>query len=200
MQGASPLENRQYFTYGEYLQWDDTQRWELIHGEAYNMTPAPSRKHQKILVELTWHFENFLRDKPYELYVAPFDVRLPEKDEADEQINSVVQPDLSVICDKTKLDDRGCRGAPDLIIEIVSPSTGRKDMKDKLFLYEHHGVKEYWVLHPEEKVLMRFKLEKQGDTFRYGRPDVYDPEDSVETPILQGLTLDLGAVFEAIRQ
>lgn len=188
---AVPLENNKGFTYKDYLQWDDDQRWELIEGVAFNMTPAPSRKHQQVSMELARQISNFLKGKQCEVYASPFDVRLPEKGEPDDEIKTVVQPDISVICDKIKLDNRGCRGAPDLIIEIVSPFTARKDLKDKMFLYERYGVKEYWIVHPEEKILMRYKLENN----RYGRAEIFSDEDTLGTGLLEGLEIDLAAVF-----
>jgi Uma2 family endonuclease len=193
MSSAIPVEDNKNFTYENYVQWGDDQRWELIDGAAFNMSPSPSRKHQKISMELAWQLRTFLKDKSCEVYAAPFDVRLPEHDEPDDEIKTVVQPDISVICDREKLDDKGCRGAPDLIIEIVSPFTARRDMKDKLFLYEHHGVKEYWIVHPEEKIVMQYKLEKNN---RFGRASIFADEDTILTDILPGLTVDLNLVFK----
>jgi Uma2 family endonuclease len=193
MSSAIPVEDNKNFTYEDYVQWGEDHRWELIDGAAFNMSPSPSRKHQKISMELAWQLRTFLKDKSCEVYAAPFDVRLPEHDEPDEEIKTVVQPDISVICHKDKLDDKGCRGAPDLIIEIVSPFTARRDMKDKLFLYEHHGVKEYWIVHPEEKIIMQYKLEKNN---RYGRAAIFTDEDTILTDILPGLTVDLNLVFK----
>ncbi len=181
------------FTYGDYVTWSDDERWELIDGYAYNMSPAPSRRHQQISRELERQIANFLLDKTCEVYDAPFDVRLPEADEEDEDIYTVVQPDLVVICDRKKLDDKGSRGAPDLIIEILSPATSSKDMKIKLALYERHGVKEYWVVHPTDNIIMVFKLDKKK---MYGRPVVYSEEDKISTPILEGLEIDLDQVFK----
>jgi len=181
------------FTYGDYITWSDDERWELIDGYAYNMSPAPSRRHQQISRELEMPIAFFLADKPCEVYDAPFDVRLPESDEADEEIYTVVQPDIVVICDAKKLDDKGCRGAPDIIIEILSPATSAKDMKIKLALYEKHGVKEYWVVHPTDNIVMIFKLNKKK---MYGRPTVYAEDDKIRTPILKGLEIDLELVFK----
>lgn len=181
------------YTYGDYCNWDDGDGWELIDGVAYNMSPAPLRIHQKISRDLGWQVINFLKDKPCEVYYAPFDVRLPEADEDDKDIVDVVQPDLVVICDEKKLDKRGCRGAPDIVMEILSASTASKDMKDKFSLYERHGVKEYWIVHPEEKVISVFTL---GENGQYGRPDVYSREDKIKTPLLEGLEVDLDFVFE----
>ncbi|MBC8182425.1 Uma2 family endonuclease [candidate division KSB1 bacterium] len=181
------------FTYGDYITWPDEERWEVIDGDAYDMSPAPSRRHQQISRELGTQIKVFLDDKPCELYYAPFDVRLPEANQIDEEIRTIVQPDIVVICDEKKLDDKGARGAPDLIIEILSPSTSAKDMKIKLPLYERHGVKEYWIVHPTDNTVMVFKLDKRKT---YGKPDVYTEEDKIKTPILEGLEVDLELVFK----
>lgn len=181
------------FTYGDYVNWSDDERWELIEGFAYNMSPAPSRRHQEISRELEIPIAVFLNDKPCEVYDAPFDVRLPEADEDDEDIETVVQPDIVVICDEKKLDDKGCRGAPALVIEILSPATSSKDMKIKLSLYERHGVKEYWIVHPIDNFVLVFKL---GKNKMYGKPEVYTEEDKIKTPILDGLEIDLELVFK----
>jgi Uma2 family endonuclease len=180
------------FTYGDYITWPDEERWELIDGYAYNMSPAPSRRHQAISRELSRQVANFLLDKSCEVFFAPFDVRLPEADENDEDIITVVQPDIVVVCDKKKLDDKGCRGAPDLIIEILSPATSAKDMKIKLPLYERFAVKEYWVIHPTDNIVQVFKLNKKK---MYGKPDVYTEEDKIKTQILEGLEVELDLVF-----
>lgn len=183
---AIPKSEEKY-TYEDYLTWPDDERWELIHGIPYDMSPAPSRKHQDIVVEISRQISNYLKDKPCRLYTAPFDVRL--------ESDTVVQPDLSVICDKNKLDDKGCNGAPDVIIEILSPSTAAKDMKIKLALYERHGVKEYWVVEPFEQMLLLFSLET-GE--QYGKPKTFLPPDKVESEAIKGLTVDLKEVFENI--
>jgi Uma2 family endonuclease len=192
MMGPLALKLEETFNYGNYIRWDDGERWELIDGVAYNMTPAPARRHQGILTQLAGQFFNYLKDKPCKLYLAPFDVRLPENDEADEEITTVVQPDIVVICDPDKLDDRGCRGAPDLAIEILSPSTSRKDMKVKFDLYENRGVREYWIVDPSGGTVMIFRL---GDDGRYGRPQVYTDEDLAPVGIFEDLVIDLKAVF-----
>ncbi len=180
------------FTYGDYLTWDNEERWELIDGIPYNMTPAPSTLHQRILIELSRQFSNYLRGKPCEVFAAPFDVRLPKSEEADEAVTTVVQPDIVVICDASKLDKRGCRGAPDIVIEILSPSTAQKDIKIKLSLYERAGVKEFWIVYPEGKTVMVFTLQQQG---RYGRPEVYSDKDAVTPVIFGDLSIELSSVF-----
>ena len=180
------------FTYGDYLKWDGEERWELIDGVAYNMTPAPSRFHQKILRGLFLQLGNFFQGTSCEVYVAPFDVRLPEGDEADEAIRTVVQPDISVICDPSKLNDKGCKGSPDLIVEILSPATARKDLKEKLLRYERAGVKEYWIVDPAGKLVT---VHRRSDTGLYGRPDVYGEEERIKVGIFDGLEVELQSVF-----
>lgn len=179
------------YTYGDYSQWPDEERWELIHGEAFAMTPAPSRTHQKISVALVSQFYRQLTGKPCEVYCAPFDVRLPAGSERDEEIDTVVQPDLVIVCDSFKLDERGCKGAPDLVVEIVSPQSARMDLKIKFALYEKAGVKEYWVVQPAEKIVMVFKLGANGE---FGKPSVYSQEDQV-VPLLGDLSVDMLPVF-----
>ncbi|MCK4797753.1 MAG: Uma2 family endonuclease [Spirochaetes bacterium] len=181
------------YTYGDYCYWPDNERWELIHGKAYCMSPAPSRSHQDISRELLLQIGNYLSDKPCTVYDAPFDVRLPEADESDEDIETVVQPDIIVVCDEAKLDKKGCRGAPDLIIEITSPSTSKKDLKEKFFLYEKHGVKEYWIANPLEKFVMVYKLESNK---KYGKPEIYVSDEKIKVGIIKGLIIDLNFVFK----
>ena len=180
------------FTYGDYLKWDDEERWELIDGVAYNMTPAPSRFHQQVSGELLVQLVNNLRNTPCKAYAAPFDVRLPEADEADEAIRTVVQPDISVICDRSKLDDKGCKGSPDLIVEILSPATARKDMKEKFLRYERAGVREYWIADPVGKMVTVYKRSEGG---LFGRPDVYGDEEKIKVGIFDDLEVDLKPVF-----
>jgi Uma2 family endonuclease len=191
--GPLAISSTAKYTYKDYLTWDDDERWELISGQLYNMTPAPSRRHQKLSGELFRQFANFLFGKTCEVYDAPFDVRLPEPGESDDDAQNVVQPDLVVICDPSKLDDHGCKGSPDLVVEILSPSTSRKDLKEKFLLYERAGVKEYWVVDPVAKTVMAFR---QYIDSRFGRPDVYSEEDKAPVGVLEGLTIDLGLVFK----
>ncbi len=184
--------NRLY-TYGDYLNWSDEQRYELINGKIYLLAPAPSRSHQEILVELIRQFSIYLFDKDCKVYAAPFDVRLPEREEKDEHIQTVVQPDILVICDEDKLDKRGCRGAPDLIIEIISPFSGARDRKEKRNLYEKHGVKEYWLVDYNEKTVEVYLLEEKNN---YRKPFVYSREDKVSVNVLNGLDINLSYVFK----
>jgi len=180
------------FTYGDYLAWLDSERWELIEGQPYDMSPAPLRRHQQISIELAAQILIYLRDKSCEVYSAPFDVRLPEKDEADEDIISVVQPDIAVICDESKLDRLGCRGAPDFIVEILSASTAAKDQIQKLALYEKHGVREYWIIHPTDNILSVHLLGKDG---KYGAASIYEGKGRLKLNVLPDLEIDLDLVF-----
>lgn len=180
------------YTYRDYVNWPDGERWELIDGIPYNMSPAPSRIHQKVLGELFKQMAVYLTGKACEVYIAPFDVRLPKGDETDEQIETVVQPDLLVVCDRRKLDAQGCKGAPDLVAEVLSPETAGKDMKKKFALYERVGVKEYWIIDPGNKTVQVYKLDTEG---QYGRPGVYTETDHVKIGLFSDLAIDLSLVF-----
>ena len=174
------------YTYGDYLEWSDDERWELINGHAYAMTPAPSRTHQRVVGELHRQIANFLHGHSCEVYVAPFDIRLPREDESDRDVDTVVQPDISVICDEKKLDERGCRGGPDWIIEILSPSTAVKDQIHKRQLYAEHGVKEYWLVHPVDRLVTIYRLERDG----YASPDIMETRGQTESSTIPGLAID----------
>lgn len=179
------------YSYADYLTWPEAERWEIIDGVAYNMTPAPSPRHQEILGELFRQFANWLSGKECKVYMAPFDVRLAEPNMPDRLIDQVVQPDLAVICDPAKVDDRGCMGSPDLVVEVISPATAKKDLSIKLGLYERAGVKEYWVVNPHDKTVMIFKLKQN----QYGKPVVYSTPDQISVELFDGLTILLEPVF-----
>ncbi len=181
----SPGKLNMLFSYKDYLSWNnDNERWELINGSAYDMSPAPSRKHQAIFRNLFKNLANYLEDKECSVYGAPFDVRLPEGFQSDAEIKTVVQPDISVFCDPDKLDDRGAIGAPDLIIEILSPATAAKDLKEKFFLYESAEVKEYWIVDPSNETLTVYILNKDS---KYARGVVYAGADRVKAGIFENL-------------
>lgn len=183
------------YTYKDYLLWPEDERWEIIDGKAFNMTPAPSTNHQRVLCELFLFFKEFLRGKTCEVFVAPFDVRLPRSGEKAEDATTVVQPDLAIICDARKIDRRGCIGSPDLVIEITSPSTLPKDMKHKLFRYEAAQIQEYWIIHPEGKTVLVYQLSADG---HYQRPLVFTSADLLPVGIFPDLELDLQAIFSVI--
>ena len=190
MSSAEKLQRK--YTYADYALWPDDERWELIDGAAYAMT-GPVRIHQEIVTELGRQVGNYLQGKPCKVYVAPFDVRLPHKDEADAKVESVVQPDLSIICDQSKLDKLGCRGAPDWIVEVLSPSTALKDMNTKRSLYEQHGVQEYWIIHPEERWLMVYTLDALG---RYGQPGVFGMDEPTAVQHFPDFSVDWAFMAE----
>jgi len=191
---ASPrLKEKDRFTYADYLTWPDDERWELIDGVPYCMSPSPGSRHQDVSRELLVIIAQHLKGKPCKVYGAPYDVRLPEKDStSDNYIETVVQPDIVVVCDRSKLDDKGCKGTPDLVIEITSPSTGKNDLTIKFDLYQSHAVKEYWIVHPYEQTVMVFRLDDNGI---YGLPDRFGNTDKIAVPMLGDLIVDLNEVF-----
>ena len=180
------------YTYGDYLNWPDDKRYELIAGQPYLMSPAPSRKHQDVLLPILDQIYNYLKDKKCKVYCAPFDVKLPEGKEKDEDISTVVQPDIVVVCDQDKLDEQGCKGAPDLVVEIISTSSVKKDKKIKRELYERHGIKEYWLVDYTQKIVEVFLLDKNNE---YGKPDIYTTQDKLSISIFADLNIDLETVF-----
>ena len=188
--------NSTHYTYADYLSWSDEQRRELIHGVAYQLMSAPSRFHAQISSELLAIFKWFVKRRKgkCKVYHAPFDVRLPQNGEtANEQIDTVVQPDICVICDKNKLDNAGCIGAPDLIVEVQSPSTAQRDLREKFDLYEQSGVKEYWIVYPNDKGLTVYNLQESG---KYDKGTTYEFSGKVPVGIFEGLEIDLKELFE----
>lgn len=185
---------RERYTYADYLQWEGPERFELIDGDAI-MLASPARIHQEISMELSRQFANYLGDKKCRVYAAPFDVRLFEEEgDRPEDVQTVVQPDISIICDRDKLDDRGCKGAPDLTLEILSPSSTRHDLLVKLNLYQRAGVREYWVVSPEDKSVHIFLLDGDALALR----DVYGVKDVAKVHILDGCFIELSKVFAQI--
>lgn len=180
------------YTYADYLKWTFEERLELIKGKLFKMSPAPNRLHQKLSVEITRELSNYLKGKSCEVYTAPFDVRLPRKSKDDRDIITVVQPDICVICDPAKLDDRGCLGAPDIVVEILSPGNNRKELRNKFEVYQESGVKEYWMILPTEKALWQYVLNEKG---QYGDSHPLTSGDAVTTSILPGFALDLEELF-----
>ena len=181
------------FSYQDYCQRDDEKRWEIIDVIEYDMAAAPFRIHQHVSMELSVRFYDFFKRKNCKVYSAPFDVRLSEiKDAADEDIFTVVQPDITVVCDPAKLDERGCKGPPDLIVEILSPSSAGTDMKIKRNLYERYGVKEYWIVHPNDKIAMLYSI---GENGQYEKAEIYTQEDMVESKLFPELKIRLSEIF-----
>ncbi len=180
-----------YFTYAQYKNWSDDERWELIEGEAYNMSPAPGAEHQRISIELSRQIANYLENKPCRVFAAPFDIFLPDGDESEDEINTIVQPDIVVLCDDKKLSEKGITGPPDIVIEILSPSSMTRDQITKRDLYEKKGVKEYWIFDPAGKIVWKYSL-SNGE---YGKPGVFDYKGTLSFHVLPELSLNLAKIF-----
>ena len=195
MKGSSAVNPKQKYSYKDYLGWPEDERWELINGVPYDMSPAPRIIHQEICMNLGRKLADFFDDKPCRLMFAPVDVILKKDwddakdDEA--EVDTVVQPDLLVVCDPGKFTERNCNGAPDLVVEILSPSTGYKDMTIKYKIYEKNGVKEYWIVNPDLQTIMIHTLEED----RFSKPLTYRGEEILKSPLLPDLELDLKAVW-----
>lgn len=179
--GSSAIQPDGRYTVADYLSWPQTERWELIHGVPYNMSPAPSVPHQRVVLSTGAQLSAFTRSGPCETLVAPTDLFLP-RDDADD---TVVQPDVMVICDPDKIDDRGVTGAPDLIVEVLSDSTAYKDLSEKRILYEAAGVREYWAVNLATRTVLVWRLIDPGDR-RYAPVKEYRNDDPVDSSALPG--------------
>jgi Uma2 family endonuclease len=198
MKSLDTLDLTQTYSYADYLLWRFEEHLELIKGKVFRMSPAPNVKHQRISLNLTLLFGNFLKKEKSScsLFTAPFDVRLLDKRKSvksDKEIFSVVQPDLCIICDKNKLDEQGCLGSPDLIVEILSKGNSKKEMKIKYQLYEENSVPEYWVIYPYEEILQQFVLNEQGKYYLY---QTYVTDDTASSYLFPDLKISLEQVFE----
>lgn len=188
---ALPAEKARY-TFADVLAWEENDRIEIINGEAVMMAP-PSRVHQEISGEIFRQLANYLEGKKCRVYAAPFAVRLFERDgEAPEDVDTMVEPDLSVVCDSDKLDKHGCKGAPDMVIEILSPSTRRHDRLVKLGLYQRAGVREYWIVNPDEQTVQVF-TQDDGGSLRL--TEEYERGSVAKVNALEGCFIELGKVF-----
>jgi Uma2 family endonuclease len=187
----SQLDPNGTYTYADYLKWQFDESVELIEGKLYPMSPAPRRAHQLAVSHLLVDISNFFGNQGCQIYTAPFDVRLPVRNERKpDQLHTVVQPDLCVVCDPAKLDDSGCLGAPDWVIEITSPRTIKKDFNEKYNLYEQSGVKEYWIIVPKENIVHVYVLEN-GE---YALVDIYESGD-IPSRTFPELTIRYGRIF-----
>lgn len=180
----------QRYTYQDYLSWPEGEQYELVDGVAYAKSPAPSYGHQKVSLEIARQMANQLLHRECQVFAAPFDVKLSAPDQDDAP--TVVQPDITVGCDPDRFNPRGHLGAPDLVVEIVSPDSGVADRKRKYALYEHCGVREYWIVDPEERVVEVYLLDKAG---RYSRRGAYGPEETLSATAVAELLVDLRLVF-----
>ena len=181
------------YSYANFLTWLFDERVELIKGQIFKMSPAPSRIHQEVSTQVLGALFNFLNNKPCKVYTAPFDVRFPKSSKADKDIYTVLQPDICVICDLSKLDDKGCIGAPDIVVEILSPGNNKKELLDKYNVYQEFGVKEYWVISPSVKTVLIYTLDESG---KYQPSKLFTLSEIVTSSVLPGFELDLDKVFE----
>ncbi|MBW3470405.1 Uma2 family endonuclease [Arthrospiribacter ruber] len=183
------------YTYADYLTWEIDHMVELIKGKVFRQAAAaPRRIHQELVLKIGSQLRNLLKGKTCKVYIAPFDVRLPVKSKKHKDIKTVVQPDICVVCDPEKLDDLGCVGAPDLIMEILSPSNNKKELQNKYEVYEESGVKEYWIIHPYEKTLLVYTLVER----KYVPSRLFTLGDHVASKCIEGFVLDLDELFEGI--
>ncbi len=188
------LDMDKIYSYADYLKWQFDERIELLKGRIFKMG-APNFAHQAITGELYYQLRAFLQQKSCRVFVAPFDVRFPKKSLENQEVYTVLQPDVCVVCDSTKYDFRGCIGAPDIVIEVLSPSNNEKELKNKYDIYEEAGVQEYWIVSPQDNTFFRYTL---VDGFYIGtHPKVSG--DIVTTPILPGFELDLKVIFDSAK-
>lgn len=188
----SVVQPEKKYTYADYLAYPEDERWEIIDGVPH-LQSAPSPLHQEVVTELVRQIANYLSGQHCNVYPAPFCVRLPEGNEKNEkEVKNIVEPDISIVCDKSKLDNKGCNGAPDMIIEIISPSSVKMDRVIKFNKYEKAGVQEYWIVEPDQKLVSVFVLQ---DNLRYGRTELYTEDDKITVSIFPDLIIDLSMVF-----
>lgn len=183
--------------YSEYCNWPDDERWELIDGEVFAMTPAPTPQHAEVITRLLWELGDYFRKGPCKVFTSPFDVRLPKGEEEDEEVETVVQPDILIVCDERKIDKKGCRGAPDIVVEVISPSTASYDQIRKRRLYERAGVKEFWIIHPDDRLAVVFRREEDGI---FGKSEYYEAESKMEVQLFPGLIIDFSQVFPPLEK
>ena len=188
------LRDAAHHTFRDYLGWHDGQRWELVDGTAYAMSPAPTRLHQHFVGEIFFQLRRALDGKPCLAYLSPIDVRLPKHAEADDDVDDVVQPDVLVVCDRAKLDERGVRGAPDLVVEVLSAATAAHDIIRKRRLYERAGVREFWLVHPVDRLVTVYRLQPDG----YGKPDIQALEGTTAVGVLAGVAIEWDPVVATL--
>ena len=185
------LDLNKVYTYADYYKWKFDERVELIKGYIFKMSPGPNRLHQEISGVISFQLQKFLERSPCKVYTAPFDVRFPRKSKADKDIITVLQPDICVVCDRSKLDDRGCIGAPDIVVEVLSPSNNKKELKNKYEIYEEAGVKEYWIVWPYEQTMIVYTL-TDG---KFVSSPVISGGDILTSSVLPGFSLNISELF-----
>ena len=188
----SDLDLTKQYTYSDYLLWQFSERVELIKGFILKMSPAPNRRHQTVSQNLNFSIYSYFKKHSCSVFVAPFDVRLPIK--SAKKDTTVVQPDICIICDESKLDDQGCNGAPDLIIEILSPKNSKHDVDTKFKLYQESGVKEYWIVEPEERIVLVYCL--QNEIYIGSKP--FSEGEIIESKLFPEMKIEVIDVFDKI--
>lgn len=193
------------YTYADYLAWQFKERVELIKGKVFKMPPSPSDEHQRISGAIHGIIWSFLRNRPCQVRHAPYDVRLAISNEVpisekrkkaalsltDDQIETVVQPDITVICDAAKIDKKGCMGSPDLVIEILSEGNNKADVDEKFNIYEGAGITEYWIVHPTEQTITVYTLQNK----KYVGSKPYAAGETIRSQVLKGLDFQVAEVF-----
>ncbi|KQC02297.1 Uma2 family endonuclease [Pedobacter sp. Hv1] len=188
------IDQTRTYSYAHYLNWLFDERVELIKGKIFEMSPAPSRVHQEVFGTIFMAIGNFLKNKPCKIYGAPFDVRFPKESKADKDVYTVLQPDICVVCDLTKLDARGCIGAPDLVVEVLSPGNNKTELLHKYKIYQEFGVKEYWVVSQSDQTILIYTLDELG---KFQPSKIFTLSEQVTSSVLPGFVLNLDDVFEA---
>lgn len=177
------------YTYKDYLAWPDEERWEIIGGEAYNMSPAPGTRHQRVVNRINIFLSTHKRlPERCSVFIALTDVVLSEHD--------VVQPDVLVVCDDKKITEKNIQGVPDLVVEVLSPNTAIKDKREKRLLYEGVGIREYIIIDPTEQYVERYILNEDGS---YGLPDIFGPKEVMKLESFEEIEIPLWEVFETER-
>ena len=192
----SQLDLNQSYSYADYLTWQFNETVELIKGKIMLMSPAPNVTHQRVSMNFSGSLFNFFKRKKCQVFAAPFDVRLYDRKKSilsNEDIHTVVQPDLCVICNPDILDMQGCNGAPDWIIEILSKGNSKREMQIKYELYQESGVQEYWIVYPNDQAINQFVLDESG---RYQLKQMYTDDDMATPHLFPELAIDLTEVFE----
>ncbi|WP_316846973.1 Uma2 family endonuclease [Pedobacter psychrodurus] len=181
------------YSYANYLNWLFPERVELIKGKIFKMSPAPSSVHQEVIGNIFLKLGNFLKKQPCKVYISPFDVRFPKESNNDKAIFTVLQPDICVICDRNKIDARGCIGAPDLVVEVLSPGNSKMELLNKYRVYEEFGVREYWVVSQSDQNILVYTLNEEG---KFQPSKIFTLSEKITSSVLPGFELTLDDVFE----
>ncbi|MGN7989946.1 Uma2 family endonuclease [Pedobacter sp. 22226] len=181
------------YSYASYLNWLFPERVELIAGKIFKMSPAPSSVHQVVVGNIFLKLGNFLKKQPCKVFISPFDVRFPRESKDDKEIFTVLQPDICVICDRSKIDVRGCIGAPDLVVEVLSPGNTRMELLNKYHVYEEFGVKEYWIVSQSDQNILIYTLNEGG---KFQPSKIFTLSEKITSTVLPGFELALDDIFE----